>query len=920
MLKDTDMLRFAVAVLLSVCPLVASAATCTWNVASGNWSAAANWNNCADAPGPSTRAPGAADIAVVVGGTANLDASPTVAEFELGSGGLLSVVGGTKTFDVVSKLRFNGGKATTILGTNQLLLYLHAGGTGSLLASTTLENAVFFENSGALALGSASGVSLTLICCAEVRNMPGGTITMSGGDSRLYLKSGPTLVNNLGATLTINGNALIGRVDATSNGSYLKNLGTMIVNGPGTLNMPMGSGTFQQYGDLTVNNATIFCSFAASNPDKCSYLDNNGGSTPTGSITRLNNATLDIGGAGLNHNLFKGSTITGVGTINTDLSVYGTLAPGALGGTPYGALSVTGKLTIQPGATIDIDLGGSGAGSHDSIQAGGAVQDGPGSDGAGYGDLILRLAPGYTPPLGASVPVMTYPSVLTDATFNRIDANYAIDYAARFDATALQVFPAPRVTIDSASVIEGASGTTPLPINIHLSQASAQTVSVQLLPISYSSTAANGLPPSGDYLLPGDNTFTFTPGQLLKAQIYSISGDSVVEGDESFTVRLVRSKLVNAAVGNGVPGNPVAIATILTDELPPDTGYVLIGKDDGNSGKKIRRYTTSGTFIDTWDDRMTSALGHIVTGLCFAPDGNVLATRFAWPGPILYSHVGALIDDAFGEHTGDTVTMAYHESCVYDHAGNVYIGLAGGNGSPDTATAVHKFDRFGHSLDSFVVPTGTRGTDWIDLAGDDCTLYYTSEETSVRRYNVCTRTALGTFANGLTGPYCYALRLRPNREVMVACQDAVHRLSPQGVNLRTYPRADIGETDAAGLFAMNLDPDGTSFWTAGLFSGNVYHVDIASGTVLGGFNSGAGGVAGLAVYNELRDDTIFLDGFDASAPLSPIVFGASLTAEAESESEFEPDLGVDMPHFVPAWLRVIAHKRFERERRLDAER
>jgi hypothetical protein len=227
---------------------------------------------------------------------------------------------------------------------------------------------------------------------------------------------------------------------------------------------------------------------------------------------------------------------------------------------------------------------------------------------------------------------------------------------------------------------------------------------------------------------------------------------------------------------------------------------------------------------------------------------------------------------------------------------------------------IRKFDQYGNLLETFVVPTGSRGTDWIDLAGDQCTIYYTSEDTSVRRYNVCTHTALPVFATGLTGPYCYALRLRPNRELMVACQEAVHRLSAQGVNLHTYPRADIGEIDANGLFAMNLDPDGTSFWTAGFSSGNVFHVDIESGAVLGSFNSGSSGVGGLAVYDELHDDTIFLDGFEAPPPPAPIVFGASLTAAAESETEFEPDLGADMPPFVPNWMRVIAHERFERER------
>jgi hypothetical protein len=96
------MTRTLAALWLLLLPVAAPAATCTWNTPSGDWSVASNWNGCADAPGPSTRAPGSADIAVLANGTANLDVSPTVAEFELGSNGLLSVVGFTKTFDVAS--------------------------------------------------------------------------------------------------------------------------------------------------------------------------------------------------------------------------------------------------------------------------------------------------------------------------------------------------------------------------------------------------------------------------------------------------------------------------------------------------------------------------------------------------------------------------------------------------------------------------------------------------------------------------------------------------------------------------------------------------------------------------------------------------------------------------------------------------
>lgn len=59
---------------------------------------------------------------------------------------------------------------------------------------------------------------------------------------------------------------------------------------------------------------------------------------------------------------------------------------------------------------------------------------------------------------------------------------------------------------------------------------------------------------------------------------------------------------------------------------------------------------------------------------------------------------------------------------------------------------------------------------------------------------------------------------------------------------------------------------------AGALSGNVYRVDIASGAVLGAFNSGPGGVSGLAVYDELFDqvaDGVFADGFEAPAAANP---------------------------------------------------
>lgn len=418
-------------------------------------------------------------------------------------------------------------------------------------------------------------------------------------------------------------------------------------------------------------------------------------------------------------------------------------------------------------------------------------------------------------------------------------------------------------------------------------------------------TASSGPPPNGDFLYPDGFNVSFAPGVTEVTKAVQVHGDTLVEGDEAFSVVMYRNTLANAALASGIPGSQRASATIVTDDLPPDTRFVLVGKDV--SGNQVRRYTSAGVFIDAWGPNIGNFLGYVTTGMCFSPQGDILATRFDYPDPTLYSAAGAVLDDAFARPPGSPSFWSA-ESCVFDRSGNVYIGQAGGSSSDDEDVAVKKFDRYGNALDSYTVPTGPRGTDWIDLAGDQCTLYYTSEDTTVRRYNLCTRTALPPFAVDLTPPYCYALRLRPNREVMVACQDAVHRLSPQGDNLQTYTRQSIGELDAGGLFALNLDPDGTSFWTAGIHSGNVYRVDIESGTVLTSFNSGTGGVSGLAVYNELGDESIFTDGFELPAPLGPIVATGPSThlfeEESRCEKQFSPRKST-MPHYVPHDIALI---------------
>jgi hypothetical protein len=254
------------------------------------------------------------------------------------------------------------------------------------------------------------------------------------------------------------------------------------------------------------------------------------------------------------------------------------------------------------------------------------------------------------------------------------------------------------------------------------------------------------------------------------------------------------------------------------------TGDVLVGVSPGT----IRHYTPDGVLIDTASTGGSS----FVTGMAFDASGNLYATAFDAQAVFKFDRTGNRIGTFGSGYNSDP------ESIVFDKNGNAYVSQA------DGTHQILKFSPTGALISSFSAATDSRGTDWVDLAPDQCTMYYTSEGGKVKRFNVCTNTQLADFASGLAGP-CYAHRLRPNSEVLVACTRLAYRLSSSGTVMQTYPIAG-----AQVLFALNLDPDNKTFWTGDLSTGTVYRVDIASGNILKSFNAGAG-VAGLAVAGEL---------------------------------------------------------------------
>ncbi len=248
-------------------------------------------------------------------------------------------------------------------------------------------------------------------------------------------------------------------------------------------------------------------------------------------------------------------------------------------------------------------------------------------------------------------------------------------------------------------------------------------------------------------------------------------------------------------------------------------GDVFVGVADG----RIQWHSANGTLIKT----LNTNQGGYTTGMAFDKASNLYVTNFSASSVSKFNKSGVL-QGTFGSG------YSTPESIVFDSSGNAYVG--------DLGNGIRKYNSSG----TFISTSYTGKTDWIDLAGDQCNMLLTSEGTFIARHNVCTNTSLTNFATGLGGR-AFAFRIRKNGEVLLANGNNILRLSKSGSVLQTY---DVAGQD--NWFALNLNPDGTTFWSADFGTANVHKIDIATGKVLTTFNTGTGSstVFGLSVFGE----------------------------------------------------------------------
>ena len=159
---------------------------------------------------------------------------------------------------------------------------------------------------------------------------------------------------------------------------------------------------------------------------------------------------------------------------------------------------------------------------------------------------------------------------------------------------------------------------------------------------------------------------------------------------------------------------------------------------------------------------------------------------------------------------------------------------------------IRKFDSNGNLIQKFDadIENVEQGIHWIELGADQCTLFYTTANDHIKRFDVCTNKQLTDFADLFSDPFydrrfghqpILVIQLLPNGEMLITQNAFVHHLDATGKIKATY---DI--TGSSNWISLALDPDKQSFWagaTGNGTKGNVYKFDIDSGRVLRFFNT-----------------------------------------------------------------------------------
>src|SRR6202050_818990 len=116
-------------------------------------------------------------------------------------------------------------------------------------------------------------------------------------------------------------------------------------------------------------------------------------------------------------------------------------------------------------------------------------------------------------------------------------------------------------------------------------------------------------------------------------------------------------------------------------------------------------------------------------GSAFDSSGNFYVTD-DYSGDVSEYAPDGTLDGVFASGLQNPLSLAF------DNQGNLYVGQ-------QTTPYIAEFSKTGQFIQNIgPLATELTGDDWIALAPDECTVYYTTEETDILRYNMCTNQQL----------------------------------------------------------------------------------------------------------------------------------------------------------------------------------
>jgi hypothetical protein len=270
------------------------------------------------------------------------------------------------------------------------------------------------------------------------------------------------------------------------------------------------------------------------------------------------------------------------------------------------------------------------------------------------------------------------------------------------------------------------------------------------------------------------------------------------------------------------------------------------------SNQTVDVFTPTGAPVCQLHD----GVGGLTTGSGFDAAGNFYVTTFGSGTVAKFNNSGGLVSSSFISSNNTPESIDNQSSGFY--AGLSNVGGPGGarinQYNTSTGALTHSYNVTGGN--------GTGGTDWTDTYNKTTgQVIYDGEGTHILSAILNTNgttTQLADFSSAATErtlDHIFALRTIPSGtfagDVLVANSIDAVLLNASGNIIKTYTLPGNG----GGDFSLNLDPNGTDFWTGDFASDTIWEVNIATGAIDEQFNTGSGPstLYGISVFGELQN-------------------------------------------------------------------